>query len=426
MHIFLSGIGGAGIGPLARIALELGYQVSGSDMKESPYLDDLRQLGINILPGQDGTQMEAIHKQHEIDWFVYASAVSMANPDGPEFQVARKYHIKSTKRDEFLNHIIQEAGFKLLAIAGTHGKTTTTAMCVWLFQQLNLKASWSVGGKMPFANMGHAQMDAEWFIYECDEFDRNFLAFRPDKSIISGLAYDHHEIYPSQELYNQAFIQFIDQSEQVLIYQNDFERLYGNKHVPLNLKIVDNRYAENVSLAGWVNQLDAGLAVHALADITNQPVDKLLEIINRFPGIARRFEYLTPNLVTDYAHTPEKIAGCLAMAKEKNEHMVVVYEPLTNRRQHFIKSAYESLFAGIEKLYWLPAYQAREHPEYRNFEPQELINYMGNPEIATPAALDNNLKHAIEEHRANNQLVIALSGGGAGSLDAWLRVQKWS
>lgn len=420
MHVFLSGIGGAGIGPLARMALQLGHTVSGSDMSESPYLDELRKLGITIHPGQDGSQIAAIHTKHQIDWFVYASAIAMKDPDGPELRFAREHGIKSTKRDEFLNYLITQSDMKLLAIAGTHGKTTTTAMSIWLMRELGMKLSWSVGGKLPFADMGHAQHDAEWFIYECDEFDRNFLSFYPNMSLISGLAYDHHEIYPTFDDYNQAFRTFISQSTQTIMYTDSASQLYANQDIPASVHVITPDTGSLV-LAGEVNRLDAFLAMSAVSKITQKDIDSLTEIMNRFPGVSRRFEYIIPGLVTDYAHTPEKIKGCLQLAKEVSDDIVVIYEPLTNRRQHYIKEQYAQLFEGISRLYWVPAFQAREHPGYANFHPKELIAYMNNAEIAEPAALDNALRAKIESHLKNGQLVVALSGGGVGSLDNWLR-----
>src|SRR5438270_5956992 len=130
-----------------------------------------------------------------------------------------------SKLDELLNKILEEKNLKLIAISGTHGKTTTTAMVVWLFKKLGVPISYSLGAKISFGDMGQYDPKSEFFVYECDEFDRNFLAFHPHLSIISGIAYDHHEIFPTEENYQAAFRDFIGQSEHVVIWQDDHDKL---------------------------------------------------------------------------------------------------------------------------------------------------------------------------------------------------------
>lgn len=204
MHIFFSGIGGTAIGPLALIAKQAGYEVSGSDKQDSQYIQYLRGHGItDIHIGQEYDQIGQVHDQKPIDWYVYSSAVAIENPDAPELRFCREHGIKTTKRDELLNQIIHDKNLKLIAIAGTHGKTTTTAMTIWLLKQLGIPVSYSVGAKIPFGEMGDYVEGSDYFVYEADEYDRNFLAFRPYFSIISGIDYDHPDIYPTRDEYNQ-------------------------------------------------------------------------------------------------------------------------------------------------------------------------------------------------------------------------------
>ncbi|HET7639183.1 MAG TPA: Mur ligase domain-containing protein, partial [Ktedonobacteraceae bacterium] len=180
MHIFFSGIGGAGIGPLALIAHKAGFSVAGSDKQDSQYITYLRKHGItDITIGQEYADIAAAHDRTAIDWFVYTSALPMERPDAPELQFCEDQHIRHSKRDEFLSFLIKEKNQRLIAIAGTHGKTTTTAMTIWAFKQLGLPVSYSVGAKLPFGDMGEFDKSSEYFIYEADEFDRNFLSFEP-------------------------------------------------------------------------------------------------------------------------------------------------------------------------------------------------------------------------------------------------------
>ncbi|QQS18878.1 hypothetical protein IPL68_02350 [Candidatus Saccharibacteria bacterium] len=180
MHIFFSGIGGTGIGPLALVAKQAGYEVSGSDKQDSLYVDYLRKQGIaTITIGQTTENMATAHSKNPIDWYVYSSAVAIEQPDAPEFQFCRDNGIRMTKRDELLNEILLQKSLKLIAIAGTHGKTTTTAMCIWTMKQLGIPIGYILPAKSSFAEMGAYEDGAEYFIYECDEFDRNFCITAP-------------------------------------------------------------------------------------------------------------------------------------------------------------------------------------------------------------------------------------------------------
>lgn len=422
MHIYFSGIGGTAIGPLALIAKQAGYDVSGSDKQASGYIDYLEKQGITqISIGQDGTAIDELHQRQPIDWVVYSSAISIENPNHPELAFARAHHIKTTKRDELLNKIITDHRLKLIAVAGTHGKTTTTAMLVWLFKELGIPISYSVGAKINFGNMGHFDPSSEYFIYECDEFDRNFLAFHPYLSLVTGVAYDHHEVFPTEDDYQQAYVEFLNQSEWKIVWHDDQARL--KLPASQNLHVIDPASSElkEITLPGAVNRKDGLLALTAVHELTEHPKPDLCNSINNFPGLSRRFEKITDNLYSDYAHTPEKIAGCLQRAREISDNVVVVYEPLTNRRQYFIKDAYKDLFAGIKKLYWVPSYLTREDPHQKILSPQELIECMDNSHVAEASELNQKLHEAIESHRSAGDTVVCLSGGGGGSLDEWIR-----
>jgi UDP-N-acetylmuramate--alanine ligase len=423
MHIFFSGIGGTGIGPLALIAKQAGYDVSGSDQQQSSYTDYLSKHGISeIHIGQTVEQIQQVHEKHPIDWFVHSSAV---NDDHPELNFARDNNIKISKRDELLNKIIEDKNLKLIAIAGTHGKTTTTAMVVWLFKQLGVPVSYSVGAKISFGDMGAYDENSEYFIYEADEFDRNFLAFKPFVSIITGITWDHHEIFPTQDDYYQAFRQFIDQSEWLEIWQADFEPLKITSNDHMAIMNPDDPNIDKLKLVGRYNRLDAWLAIKAVQQLTQKPIETIIEHINKFPGLQRRMEQIVPNLYSDYAHTPDKIRGAMSVAietaKANNQNVIVIFEPLHNRRQHYMIDDYKDCFAGTKKLYWIPSYLAREDPEQRIIEPAEMIKHLLDPSIAEPAKRDDNLKKIIEQHIKDGDMVVCMTGGGGNSLDEWIR-----
>lgn len=420
MHVYFSGIGGTAIGPLALIAKSLGYTVSGSDKQDSQYIEYLRAHGItDIVIDQSRDAIAAAHARQPIDWLVYTSALTIENPSAPEIQFCQANGIKTSKRDELLNVILERQHLKLLAVAGTHGKSTTTAMLIWLLKQLGVPIGYNVGAKISYGDMGEIAPGAQYFVYECDEFDRNFLHFKPYISIVSGVSWDHHEIFPTRESYQQAFRDFIAQSEQTILWQEDATYLgVGN-----GLLVLQDE-PPGLSLAGEFNRRDAWLAIRTAQQLGDWPLDQLLEIMNRFPGLQRRMELLTPGLYSDYAHTPEKIRGAMSTALEMagpDKRVVVLYEPLTDRRQHHMKDDYKDCFSGAAKVYWLPSYLAREDPNVAILTPQELITHLADPSIAQPAAMGPDLQQTISRHLAAGDFVVAIAGGGGGSLDEWLR-----
>ena len=202
------------MGPLALMAQSAGMTVFGSDLAAGAITNDLVNHGMKLCLGeQDGEFLKARAKHEGVDWFIYTSALP---ENHPELLMAKKLKLKISKRDEFLNYLIKKMKLKLVAVAGTHGKTTTTAMIVWMAQQLGLPVSYIIGTTLPFAPAGHYDPKSKYFIYEADEFDRNFLAFHPWLAVIPVISYDHPDIYPTVEEYQEAFRQFEAQSKNVL------------------------------------------------------------------------------------------------------------------------------------------------------------------------------------------------------------------
>ncbi|HET7673655.1 MAG TPA: Mur ligase domain-containing protein [Candidatus Saccharimonadales bacterium] len=422
MHIYFIGIGGTAIGPLALIAKQAGYAVSGSDKQGSAYIEYLKSQGIDdIYIGSDENHISGLHKKTPIDMIVYSSAVSIENPDHPQILFGKANGIKTAKRDELLNKIIQENNLKLIAVAGTHGKTTTTAMLVWLFKQMDIPCSYSVGAKISYGDMGHFDKSSGYFIYECDEFDRNFLAFHPHISVITGIDYDHQEQYPSLQSYQEAFRQFLRQSKTKIVWQKDIDESHLESDDSYVILEENSGLLNTLSLPGNVNRRDALQTITAVGQVSEKSEETMVKAMNDFPGVSRRFEKIADNLYSDYAHTIPKIKGCLQLADEVTDAAVIIYEPLTNRRQYYIRDEYKNLFKGVKKLYWVPSYLAREDPSQKVITPQEFVDSIDEPADKQPAALDDNLRDAIKKHLEAGDTVVCLSGGGGGSLDEWLR-----
>jgi UDP-N-acetylmuramate--alanine ligase len=412
MNIFFSGIGGVGIGPLAEIARDAGYTVYGSDLQESPFTDVLADSGIAISFAQDGSFLRSCHGQTPIDWYIHTAALP---PYHPELLAAKELGIHTGKRDELLAQIISEKNLKLIAISGTHGKTTTTGMLVWVMKQLNIPVSYSIGTRVSFGSSGAYDPASKYFVYECDEFDRNFLHFHPFLSLLTSVDYDHPDIYPTRADYAAAFRQFISQSQTTIMWHGDNSEIQATANDGWILN--DNEVME-LHLPGAHNRRNATLVAKAVEYLKIGDNEQAQTALEDFPGTSRRFEKLDGNLYTDYGHHPAEIAATLQMAREVSDRVVLVYQPHQNVRQHEVRDAYTNCFEQAELVYWLPTYLSREDPNLPILTPQELTQNITNKTAVRFANLDDQLWDAIEQARSQGMLILAM---GAGTIDGWLR-----
>lgn len=413
MNIYFSGIGGVGLGPLAQMSLDAGHTITGSDMSTGLTTDELTALGVTVHIGeQNGEFFREAHAQTPFDLFVYTAALP---PDHPELTVARELGIAVTKRDGLLAHIISASGQKLIAIAGTHGKTTTTGMLVWVFNELDIPLSYSVGSQLGFGPSGKFDPHAEYFVYECDEFDRNFLKFHPHLSVITSIDYDHPDTYPTEVEYQSAFRQFIRQSDASILWQADADYISTRDHVAWCLQPDE---VLQVSLAGAHNRRNATLVMKAFERLGIGENKELRHIIDHFPGTLRRFERLADNLYSDYGHHPVEIAATLQMARELNSHVILVYQPHQNVRQHEIREHYtDDIFKDADEVFWLPTYLSREDPDLEILSPAQLTTKLSSTNHHF-VELDDTLWSDITRHLDTGHLVLCM---GAGSIDGWLR-----
>lgn len=417
MRIYFSGIGGVGIGPLALIAKDMGHDVVGSDLHDGRLLELVRSSGIEVFVGQDGSQIAQAHAKSPIDWLVYTSALPA---DHPELVFAKKSGIHTSKRDELLNKMTTDKNLKMIAVAGTHGKTTTTAMLIWLFKQLNIPVSYSVGTDISFGPNGQYVDDSEYFIYEADEYDRNFLQFQPYLAIIPSVDYDHTDIFPTRDDYIGAFVEFIHSAHCVYIWNSEAEYLGLDHNASIHTLGADAR-TDRIKLSGEQYRRNAWLALNAVSHLVPKINEaELASILSQFPGVGRRFEEIAPNIISDYAHHPAEITATIAQALETNKRVVGVYQPHQNSRQHQIKADYQDAFKGLEKLYWLPTYLSREDEALATLSPEDLIDGLVNKDIAEPAEMDDQLKQTLKQLASEGALVLLMS---AGSLDEWARQQ---
>lgn len=408
MHIYFSGIGGVGVGPLAEIARDAGHSVAGSDMSTSLMTKKLASEGVEFSLNQDGSFLREVHDKSPIDWFVYTTALPSNHP---ELLMAKDLGIKTSKRGELLAHIIKEHNKKLIAVSGTHGKTSTTSMMVWVFKQLGIPVSYSIGTTLTFGPSGHFDPESEYFVYECDEFDKNLLEFWPDLSLITSIDHDHTDTYPTKNDYLQAFQQFGEQSKQIIAWEGNHSELFDTHP---DAWILNDTV--NVNIPGQHSRRNATLVVKAFEKLGFG--EDIIPLIESFPGVDRRFEKLADNLYTDYGHHPAEIAATLQMARELSDDIVLVYQPHQNIRQHEIKDQYINQFENANLIYWVPTYLSREDPSLDILKPEDLTTNITNRENIEFAELNDELWQKLQSARSSGKLVL---GMGAGSIDGWLR-----
>jgi UDP-N-acetylmuramate--alanine ligase len=435
MRLYFSGIGGAGLGPLANLALDAGYEVTGSDRVEGHFTRQLQDRGVEIVIGQKPEDIISSYQANPFDWLVITSALPA---DHPDIVFAAAQGIRITKRHDLINKILVDKNLKMIASTGTHGKTTTTGMLVWAMQQLGIPVSYSIGSNISFGPSAQYVEGSEYFVYEADEFDRNFLHYNAYAGIITSLDYDHPDTYPTQEEYYRAFADFVAKNQdQVVCWNDDFEKV--KKYLPIKMSVqnpkpfvVDaNRIdpktqslINEIKLTGKHNRENGFLALMTVLSITEYDIGDITKAISSFPGTQRRFELLSNNLFSDYAHHPDEIAATIQMGREYMKQnditgdLVVVYQPHQNIRQHekSVQEGYKTCFKEADKVYWLPTYLSREN-DLEVLTPEYLSGLVTNVAVEV-ADLDNELKQKIAKHQNHEDLVLCM---GAGSIDIWIR-----
>lgn len=414
MNIFFSGLGGVGMGPLAEIARDAGYKVFGSDVEDGLMTEKLRQDQIEVhIDGQDGSYLQTIHDSDPIDWFVYTPALT---DNHPELLLAKELGIKTLKRGDYLAHFIKEKDLKLIAVSGTHGKTTMTGMLIWTMGELGLPISYSIGTTLSFGPSGKYDPASEYFVYECDEFDRNMLYFSPYLALIPSLDYDHPDTYPTPTDYLTAFREFAMKSTSVIAWDDQHAEAFEGLH---NVTLLaSHKVNNNIAVVGLHNRRNAMMVQDAVSRLGLS--DDISDIILRFPGTDRRFERLSDNLFSDYGHHPIEIASTLQLAREMSDHVILVYQPHQNIRQHEIKDEYTNQFELADEVYWLPTYLSREDKNLKILKPEDLIGNITNKNHVHVADFNDELWNNIQKARSNGVLVL---GMGAGAIDGWLREQ---
>jgi UDP-N-acetylmuramate--alanine ligase len=438
-HIHLIGIGGTGLSAIARVLLESGYQVSGSDRSSSPLSEALAADGVKVVIGHDPVNIQGA------DQVIRSSAVS---DDNPEVQSALSAGIPVLKRSEFLQQLLSD---KLsIAVAGTHGKTTTTAMIAWMLIKLDQDPSYIIGGVLKNLNRNAHAGKGPIFIIEADEYDRMFLGISPKLLVVTNIEHDHPDCFPTPEKYYQAFLEFstrLEESGTILacgdnpgsaqlavdaVKAGRMTLTYGlgetNDYQGRNLKInemggfdLDICYHQGLlgkiqlQVAGEHNACNA-ISAAAIAHQLGLPLQDAFTALRGFRGTSRRFDVLGEaagiTVIDDYAHHPTEIRATLAAARAKYpaRRLWAVWQPHTFSRTRTLQHEFAGAFGDADQVIITAIYAARE--TQTDFTADQLLRLMKHPAARYAATLDEATGCLLKELIPGDVLIV-LSAGDA-------------
>ncbi len=390
--IHMMGIGGSGMSGVAYLAEKMGYIVTGCDLEESTAYTK------NIFKGHSPDHLK------DIDLLVVSPAVFYQNSDNPELLEGKKRGMVITWQ-EFVGRYMTD-GKKLICVAGTHGKSTTTAMVGKLLIDVGLNPTVLVGAKVPEWNGNARYGTGEYFVLEADEFNNNFLFYHPDIIVLNNIEFDHPDFFKDEEEVRSSFDKFIGnlKGEKILITLNDSL----DKH--FNLKVM-----------GEYNQKNANMvfALGKKLGISDEEITKSLE---SFEGIGRRMELIADRngvkVYDDYAHHPTAIKLTLEGVRERfsDAKILVIDEPHGYKRTKALLSEYGGVFGSVNKVIIGPIFQARDEVD-SSITPEGVVKALKHKN----AIGLNSFKEIIEEVNNESRKYDIIVVMGAGKSYLWAK-----
>lgn len=355
--VHMIGIGGIGMSALARYYKSHGWDVSGSDSGESDLINDLRSEGINIKKYEDEGNIS-----YDLDLVVYTIAIQETNL---ELVKAREMGIEVLTYPEALGKISENK--KVIAVCGTHGKTTTTAMTFFALREAGIDASMIVGSLIENdgRRTNYVHGDSEWIIIEACEYRRSFLNYNPNIIVVTNIDADHLDYYRDIEDVKSAFQEFVNKlggDGQLVIHQNEDYLSFKNKNIVDDIQISKS----DLSVPGAHNRENAKLVL-GLVNVLGLDMNKAKIGLRNFKGTWRRQEYkgkyFDMDCYDDYAHHPTEISATLEAIKEKVENkkkVIAIFMPHLYSRTKLLLDDFARCFTDADEVILLPIYAARE------------------------------------------------------------------
>lgn len=355
------GIGGAGMSGLALVCAELGATVTGSDRADSSYMERLRVAGLKPVVGHEA---ENLPEGAEV---VVSTAIGA---DNPELALARERGVEPIHRGALLAQLCAEK--RLIAVAGTHGKTTTSAMLAWALRGLGAEPAFFVGGEIPAMGSDGAAANAgwgggEWVVAEADESDASFLELRPEIAVVTNVEMDHHSRWGSLAELRAAFREFIAPAAAVVVpADGSLAEITGSGEI--TDFDADRPGPSQLALAvpGRHNLFNARAALAALGR-AGFDLERAADALGDFPGVHRRLELKGSRAATriydDYAHHPTEVRAALSALREQGPgHLIAVFQPHLYSRTKAFGEEFGAALALADEAVVLDVYPAREEP----------------------------------------------------------------
>jgi UDP-N-acetylmuramate--alanine ligase len=438
-HVHFVGIGGIGLSAIARILLQRGYIVSGSDLQLSPITHDLIELGAIVHQGHRG---ENIGRANVI---VASSAVPGGNPELVE---ARERNVPVIKRGQILAWLMKDQYG--IAVAGTHGKTTTSAMIALILEKAGLDPSIIVGGIMPELGANAKDGKGQHFVLEADEYDRTFLELSPQVAVVTNIEMDHPDCFTDLTDMSEAFRSFLIQvpaegfvmacgddgqvrkviealgEMKVSTYglKKDVDwraiSLQGNALGGTDFHIMqsgEDKGRLELSIPG-VHNVSNALAATGVADHLGLDLAYVRHALRHFQGVKRRFEVKGEaegvTVVDDYAHHPSEIRATLAAARQRytRRRIWAVFQPHTYSRTKTLLTEFATAFDDADQVIVTAIYAARETDDL-GVGAKDLVEMMTHPQALHIADLSETGSW-VSEKLTPGDVLITMGAGDVG------------
>lgn len=439
-RVHLVGIGGSGMSGIAEVLLSIGYGVSGSDLKSSPVVERLRKLGATV---HDGHRAENVHGAHVL---VISSAVPAANPEVVE---AHRLKIPVIPRAEMLAELMRlKFG---IAVAGAHGKTTTTSMIAAVLGAAGLDPTFVVGGRVNHAGSNARVGRSEYMVVEADESDRSFLLLAPVVAVVTTIDREHLDHYKSLEEIQDAFLQFVNRvpfygsvvlcvddpnvqailarvRRPVITYGTSSQadlQITGVQLLGLSSEFRLNYHGEDLGLfrlpaPPGIHNVRNATAAAAVALALNVPADLIRSGLEHFSGVGRRFEikgcYNGVALIDDYGHHPAEIRATLEAARGCGyKRLLVLFQPHRYSRTQQLWDDFCHSFNQADVLVLTDIYAAGEAPiEGINSERlAAAISSAGHKSVVYSSTLQGGIEFMLQEARPGDA-VLTIGAGSVG------------
>jgi UDP-N-acetylmuramate--alanine ligase len=443
-RIHLVGIGGSGMSGIAEVLLSSGYAVSGSDLKQTPVTERLRKLGASIF---DGHQAENVHGAHVV---VISSAV---RTDNVEVVEAHLLKIPVIPRAEMLAELMRlKYG---IAVAGAHGKTTTTSMVAAVLAAAGLDPTFVVGGRVNHAGSNARVGQSEYMVVEADESDRSFLLLAPVVAVVTTIDREHLDHYHSLEEIQDVFLQFVNRvpfygtvilcldepnvqailprvKRPVITYGTSSQADLVIAEVKLRGLASEFRLKHHGDDLGifhlpsppGIHNVSNAAAAAAVALSLNVPADLIRAGLAKFSGVGRRFEikgtFNGVTLIDDYGHHPAEIRATLAAARGcEHQRLLVLFQPHRYTRTQHLWEDFRRSFNEADVLVMTDIYAAGEDPipGISGEKLAEAIRAAGHKNVVFTSTMQAAIEYLLREARPHDAVLTIGAGSVGRALD---------